>query len=90
MGGFFVCHVRDGLMRFRFMSCRKWWLSRTGSQRDAICRRVRDRKISAPGTVEITILIDTLEAVRTEEVALALNEIGRAERLREAVEIAER
>src|SRR5690606_4073590 len=44
----------------------------------------------APGTVEIPVLVDPLEAVRAEEIALALDEIGGAKRLRKTVEIAER
>jgi hypothetical protein len=39
--------------------------------------------------VEITVLVNALEAVRAEEVALTLNDIGRTLRLRKAVEVAQ-
>lgn len=60
----------------------------TGSQKDANCRPSVP-KYSVPRTVEVTFFIDALKAMRAEEIALTLNNIGRTLRLREAVEVAQ-
>jgi len=74
-GGFFVKLV--------FLRCQDY-----GPFVITLTRGHKFKLLVAPWAVEVTVLVNALEAVRAEKVALTLNDIGSTLRLRKAVEVA--